>query len=142
MGWMIGFFGIALLVFLARIGGGNDVSLGSSPGVAQEEKIARAIAKAEGFFTDSQLLQRLNNPVGLKPVGGGALIQFATVQDGWNAAYRQIRLILTNDSSVYNRDMSISQIAPIWTGNDNPQAWATIVSRELGVDRNTPIFQV
>lgn len=137
MGWAIGFFAIAVLLFLMRIQGNFDVTVGGY-NEPPEVRIAKAIARAEGFFTDSVLLQRLNNPVGLK-LDGKALTQFATVEEGWEAAYRQIRLMLNNTSSVYNRDMSIAQIAPIWTGNDRPEAWATIVSRELGVDKNTAI---
>lgn len=137
MQWAIGFFGIAILLFLMK----NKPEPGEPIPDTQIERIAKAIARAEGFFTDSQLLQRLHNPVGLKPVGGGSLIQFPTEYDGWQAAYRQIRLILTNQSSVYNKDMSIAQIAPLWTGGDKPDEWALIVSSQLGIDKNEPIFK-
>ena len=132
-----------VIVFLMRITGNFSIDISENPVSlnTQEERIARAIATAEGFFTDSTLLQSKNNPVGLK-LDGSTLTTFATVFQGWEAAYNQIRLILTNRSNYYNREMSIAQIAPIWTGGDRPEAWATIVARELGVDKNTPLYKV
>lgn len=142
MQWAVAFFGVAILLYIMKISGNFDVTIDDSGEQSQVERIARAIARAEGFFTDSTLLQSLNNPVGLKPVGGGSLRSFPTVEQGWQAAYNQIELMLSNRSNVYNREMSISQIAPLWTGGDKPEAWATIVSKELGVDKNTSLFRV
>ena len=134
------FFGVAILLYIMRLSGTFDLTIDDAP-ETKAQKIAQAIARAEGFYTDSVLLQRLNNPVGLK-LNGTTLTQFPTVQDGWNAAYHQVELMLSNRSNVYNKEMSIAQIAPIWTGGDKPEAWASIVSSELGVNKNTPISAV
>lgn len=139
MEWAVAGVVIALLVWLAS---NKQIGTGTVATKSQIQRIAEAIARAEGFYTDSTLLQRLNNPVGLKSVSTGTLRRFNTIQEGWEAAYRQIELILTNESSIYNKDMTIAQIAPIWTGNDRPAAWAVVVSGELGVNPNEPIYRV
>ncbi len=105
------------------------------------EDIAQAIAKAEGFYVEGSLPQRRNNPGSLK-LSGDSLTGFPSVEDGWNALRKQIRIILDGRSSFYKSDMTIEQIALIWTGNDNPEAWARIVSGELGVAGQTPLISV
>ena len=112
-------------------------------------KIAEAIAVAEGWFHPSgtAVPQRANNPGNLKlpenPLGdiGGKTI-FATAEEGWAALDRQINFILTGQSRYYTPDMTIFQVAQIYTGGDNAQAWANIVAGKLGVTPDTPIKEV
>lgn len=105
--------------------------------------IAEAIAKAEGWYHPSgtALPQRLNNPGNLKDASG-KLRTFDTPQDGWNALYRQVNLMVSGLSRVYNPDMTIEQVAYLYTGNDNPNAWANIVSQQLGVDPSTTLRNI
>jgi len=105
------------------------------------KKIAEAIAAAEGYYVSGSLPQRLNNPGSLKG-SDGKLVAFASAQDGWNALYRQVQLILLGASKWYTPDMSIEEIARVYTGGDKPDVWASIVAAKLGVTPDTPISQV
>ena len=96
--------------------------------------IADAIAHAEGFFAGNTLPRRKNNPGSI--TRDGQLIQYPTEQDGWNALYRQIESMLYGWSSYYSPDMTILQVAHVYTGEDKPEAWANIVASRLGVSVN------
>lgn len=100
---------------------------------------AYAIGKAEGFGPSGNIPTRANNPgdlklgdVGLGTLGSGITI-YPTFQQGAEALYHELNLILTGKSSKYNTFMSFSQMAVIWTGNDNPIEWAAVVARSLNV---------
>ena len=125
------------------IEGGEDMSS------ALSQKIAEAIATAEGYFHPSgtAIPQRANNPgnlklgdIGLGTIGGKTI--YATIADGWAALERQIDLILTGQSRYYKPDMTILEVAQTYTGGDNAQAWANIVAEKLGVTPNTRIGEV
>jgi len=100
---------------------------------------AQAIARAEGFYIKGSVPARINNPGDLKlgDIGFGALPSgitiFPTFDQGCRALYHQLDLILTNKSSEYNTSMTFSQIAVIWTGNDNPMGWASTVAKSLNI---------
>jgi len=96
-------------------------------------EIGVAIARAEGWFTPGSLPQRLNNPGALKD-SSGQLRSFSSAEEGWSASYNQVRLMLTGESRYYNPDMPIIDIAWIYTGGDNPAAWASTVAGELGIE--------
>jgi len=106
------------------------------------EDIARAIARAEGFYVGGSLPERANNPgnlkmgdVGLGTIDGKTI--YPTLAAGWSALYRQINLMLTGASRYYRPEMTIQQIAAIYTGGDNALAWAGNVARSLGVTIET-----
>lgn len=109
------------------------------------QAIARAIARAEGFFSGPTALPvRANNPGNLKlgdagqgTIGGKTI--FATIEDGWAALYKQIRLMLTGASAYYHPGMTIAQVAKIYTGGDNALAWAKNVAISLGVSVQTKL---
>jgi hypothetical protein len=105
------------------------------------KRIAAAIAKAEGYYVPGSLPNRLNNPGSIKGPDG-QLIRFDTAEAGWAALYKQVSLILSGHSRWYRPDMSIAEIAAIYTGGDKPDAWARIVAGDLGVTPGTPIDQV
>lgn len=98
--------------------------------------IAQAIAKAEGFYAGNTLPRRMNNPGSI--TSGGQLVQYASEQDGWNALYALIERILSGESAYYTPDMSVLQVAHVYTGEDKPEAWARIVAEQLGVSVNEP----
>lgn len=104
-------------------------------------RIARAIAKAEGFYVEGSLPNRSNNPGALK-LDGQSLSRFPDAESGWLALYQQVRIMLENQSSYYTPDMTLRQIAYIYTGNDRPDAWARIVADDLGVTPDTELRSV
>lgn len=112
------------------------------------QRIAQAIAYAEGFYRGDGSLNgnakpvRYNNPGDLSDATG--IRQFATLEEGWNALYRQIDLILSGSSRVYDADMTIAEMAALYTA-DGPvasAAWARTVAGKLGVSPNTKLSEV
>lgn len=103
----------------------------------QVQAIAQAIAKAEGGTIPGTLPYRTNNPCDIFP--GGNKSGFSSMDDGWNACYGQVSAILSGSSSYYTPDEPISSIAQTYTGNDNPTAWANIVSSALGLSPSDPL---
>lgn len=105
------------------------------------QSIAQAIAQAEGFYVSGSLPQRSNNPGSLTipaALGSGQnpLNAFPSAQDGWDALYGEINLILNGGSHIYTPDMSIREIAQHWTTDVPPGSqvnWASNVARALGI---------
>ena len=112
------------------------------------QRLAGAIAEMEGFYKPRSVPQRLNNPGDLmfahqrkavphSIVGSDNKVriyaEFPTIEDGWEALYRQIRL----DAS---RGLTISQFihkyAPADDGN-NPRSYTAYVCRRLGVGKDS-----
>lgn len=111
-------------------------------------RIAEAIAYAEGFYVDGSRPRRNNNPgdltrsLGFSTMGlDGIYIIFSTLQDGWNALYKQVELILTNRSGVYTSEMTILDVAQRYT-TTQPVEWAQNVAVRLGVTVDTKISEV
>lgn len=96
-------------------------------------RLARAIARAEGFYVAGSLPQRMNNPGSITDPATGKLRQYPSVEAGWNALYRQIEAMASGRSAYYSPDMTLREIALVYTGNDKPDAWARIVAESLGV---------
>lgn len=106
---------------------------------------SQGIAIAEGFYVSGSRASRNNNPGDLtvdtigKAVGmDGPFVVYATAADGWEALNKQVELIFTNASKIYNSGMTIRQIAEKYTTTDQ-LAWATNVARTLGISIDTPI---
>jgi hypothetical protein len=109
---------------------------------------ATAIAYAEGFYVNGSRPQRNNNPGDLtldtigKGIGkDGPFIIYATPDDGWEALKRQVSLILTNTSNVYNTNMTIQDMANRYTTTEQ-EAWALNVAGKLGVSPDTKISTI
>lgn len=107
---------------------------------------AQAIARAEGFYLRDSIPSRAHNPGDLKLAGretlaGTSITRFADDNQGWTALYRQLWIILTGQSDYYTPDMSIEDMAAVWTATD-PDAWARNVAMFAGVDPKTPVWQV
>lgn len=112
--------------------------------------IARAIGTAEGFFKPGARPQRNNNPGNLtmnigaapKAVGrDGMYLVYLTAEDGWTALEEQVRMMLDGRSRIYNRELTIAQVAQKWTTTDQAP-WARIVSGELGVSPDTKLKDI
>jgi hypothetical protein len=113
-----------------------------------ERRIADAIAHAEGFYAPGNPLpRRANNPGDLKngDVGHGTINDktiYATVEDGWNALYKQVHLMLEGVSHYYQPTMTIAEMAVVYTGADAASSWAATVADKLGVDTNTTLEDI
>ena len=88
---------------------------GASPIV---QKIAHAIAMAEGFFVSGSRSKRNNNPgditadiTGTATGSDGMFMVYGSASDGWNALYKQVQEMLDGTSSYYDPSMTISEIA-------------------------------
>jgi len=109
-------------------------------------QFATAIAKQEGFYVAGSVPQRANNPGDLKipnmPVlAGTSISKFTSADEGWQALYRQLWLILTGRSSFYHMDMSIAEMASVWTVTEQGP-WARNVASFLGVSTDAKLWQV
>ncbi len=138
-----GWLWVAILGGLALATGTGVVMSGFSD---QVQRIAKAIADAEGFGPVGNRATRNNNPGDLTYSFGFATIGqdgpfpiFASVTDGWNALYTQIEDIFSG-SSHWSPDMSIAQIGQTYANGD--PNWSINVANALGVDVNTPLSEV
>ncbi len=117
----------------------------TSPSVVQ--KLAKAIAQAEGFFVESSRPKRNHNPGDLtrdltgKGVGFDAIyVIYGNDEDGWEALRRQVSLMF-HGSHIYNPSMTIAEVSRHYTTTDQ-NAWATIVSEVLGVTVDTRLADI
>lgn len=117
------------------------------------DKLAKAIALAEGFYLVGSLPNRINNPGDMelgdrgygthnKKTGYAKADIEADITDktdGFSALRRECRAILTGASSIYHVDFTFAAIALKWTGNDNPGAWCKIVTEKLNLSPITTV---
>lgn len=75
----------------------------------------------------------LNNPGDIFDPTTGQLQSFPTLQQGWDALDAQVGKYLTGQSQYADGTTPIAQLAPIYTGNDNPEGWASAVAQGVGV---------
>lgn len=88
---------------------------------------ARAIAFAEGYGVPGAIPTVRNNPGDLI-LSGGTPTTFATAQAGWDALYRQLKLIIAGSSAHYSLDQTIGQMASIYTATESADWAANVVS--------------
>src|SRR5438128_636171 len=107
-------------LIVVSLSGGGFLSITASPIV---QKIARAIAGAEGFFVRDSRPSRNHNPgnissdiTGTAIGSDGSLMVYSTDQDGWDALYHQVSGMLSGTSAYYNPSMTISDIAQKYVG--------------------------
>lgn len=141
-------FGIVAIILMV-IGGAMMSGGQYNDGVLA---MAQAIAQAEGFYSNGSIPQLANNPgdltrgdVGdtgqyLTAAGGIQIIRFATAADGWDALYRKLQHIVTNQSSVYSASMTLSQFGSIYSGND--PNWIRNVADAIGESPNNTLDQI
>lgn len=139
----------AAVLLMARTAGSSSPAAAGAVVAAKVQRLAEAIAWAEGFYTAGSVPQRNNNPGDLKissvaSVGAdksGHLI-FKTAEDGWRALRLQLELIAAGRSSVYTKGLNttISEMASHyaeWSGN-----WSHNVAARLGVTEGTTLRAV
>jgi hypothetical protein len=137
--WLL--VGVFVLAALAAGGVAVDVVPGAStvwPDVVK--RFAMAIANAEGFFLAGSLSSRKNNPGDISDASG--VIQYATLDEGWNALYQQVYLMFYGDPSQtrYSSSMTIAQVAQIYA--TDWQNWSRNVASYLGVSTDTPLSNI
>ena len=131
---MIVFIGIVIVLFIVGLA---FVSKNVAP-TDKVKAIAQALAKAEGFYVPGSVPQRAHNPGDLKlgDVGNGDISGktiFLTDEDGWNALYHQINLMVSGESEFYDPSMSWRDIASIWVGTTDANNWMLNVTNSLKV---------
>ena len=104
-------------------------------------RIAEAIARAEGYGVPGAIPTVRNNPGNIKDASG-RIRTYPTVGDGWDALYRQVLLMLTGESRWYRPEMTIAEVARIYTGESTYMDWARNVARILGVTPDTRLRDV
>lgn len=112
------------------------------------DKLAQAIARQEGFYVHGSIPQRNHNPGNLRHgVGGsaskangtaGGFATYASDEDGFEDLRRQVRMMLTGESSFYNPSMSIWDVAQTYTQTQQLE-WATNVAKFYGVPVTTKL---
>jgi hypothetical protein len=104
-------------------------------------RIAEAIAKAEGYGRPGAIPTVRNNPGNIKGPDG-VIRTYRTPEEGWAALYRQVTMMFTGESRFYRPDMTIAEIARIYTGEARYMDWAWNVSKFLGVKPETRLIEV
>lgn len=127
---------------------GFDLSVyGGESSYPQPLKLfAQAIAKQEGFYKPGSIPQRAHNPGDLKIPGrptlpGTFITLFESDDQGWDALYRQLMLIVTGASEHYNLDMTIDDMARVWTATQQKE-WGKNVASYLGASVTDPLYRV
>jgi len=129
--------------------GGTDSTMYNANPTNKIQRFAGAIAFAEGFWDAHNNIivadrpARNNNPgdflgTGDTGLSDGAYAVFSTLEMGWQKLYGQLQLIVDGKSHNYNLDMSISDIAYVYTATQQ-DAWSENVASYLGATRDTPL---
>jgi hypothetical protein len=110
-------------------------------------RIADAIAFAEGYFESDSRPRRNNNPGDLerditgKGIGrDGPYVVYASIEDGLAALEHQVRLMFEG-SHIYKPSMTIAEVATHYTATE-PEAWAGNVADRLGVGVGTRLDEI
>lgn len=106
--------------------------------------IARAIARAEGFYSPGSLPARANNPgdlelPGVKPAIEGKTV-FPSVVSGWNHLLAQIAGMLSGTDKLWPATMTLADAGMRYSGGDPD--WAGNVAKDLGVYPGTTLGEL
>jgi hypothetical protein len=144
--WMIvGFIIVIGLGIVFIILGSSNPTLGGLLVSDQVKQIAQAIANAEGFGVAGAIPTHAHNPGDLElgDLGNGTINSktvFASDQDGWNALYKQVELMISGGSSHYQPTDTWRRIAMTWTGDPQDYVnWLSNVTGSLGVDPDSTL---
>ena len=110
---------------------------------------SEGIALAEGFYVVGSRAARNHNPgnltLDITNTGvdmDGMFVVYANDNDGWEALYRQVELILTDTSNIYTSQMTLRQIGQKYASTSTPTEqlnWAVNVASKLGIDIDTSV---
>ncbi len=112
-------------------------------------RLAKTIAKQEGFYVKGSLAKRNNNHGNLVYVGQKNAVlgekgfaKFMTEEDGWNALYSQLNYIWDGKSKYYTTDMNISEFVDVWASTsplNERKAYANAIANEFNTSINTKL---
>ncbi len=117
------------------------------------EKFALAIREHEGWYQGSRSWRNLN-PGNLKfnnqykSIGQDkdGFARFRVYEDGFNALCHQLTIACNGESKVYNPEMTLLDFfnvyAPSGDGQNNPIAYATAVSKKIGITVDTKLKDI
>jgi len=143
----------AILVIVALVGIGYVLLLAFPGGLNSSaddrtQKLAQAIAGAEGFYVQGSRPQRNHNPGDMtqdligKAVGtDGPFVVYANDADGWANLYAQINMWYSGASNNADGTSTISDLSSFYTTTQK-SSWAVNVANGLGVSVDTPINQI
>jgi hypothetical protein len=114
------------------------------------QKLARAIAKAEGFGIKNSVSTRYHNPGDIRASHGvkyfgqigintRGYVIFKDDRAGWAALEGQIEKIITGASRFYNVNMTLAQISRSYATSS---IWVKNVAKNLGVTPATWLFEI
>jgi hypothetical protein len=112
------------------------VSMGDQSKVA---RIAKAIARAEGWYASGSLSQRNNNPGNLTNLDGSFQVH-STPSEGWAALTAYVGRMISG-KGLYPKGATILEVSRIYTATEQDY-WAYNVASDLGVSVNTPLLEV
>ena len=132
---------LSMLVFLVTV-----PTFAATP----TQKLAAAIARAEGYYTRGTLPNRCKNPGDLKAPHGqrfpgqvgtskSGYAIFRRDADGFAALEHQIDKVVLGSSSHYSVNMTLRDFSRRYALTT---VWANNVARTLGVDVNTPMWAI
>lgn len=135
---------LPIILILIAVGA---LILGGSLLVSPKVKaFAEAIAKAEGFGANPNNLPTRNHNPGDLEIGdiGYGTDQSKTIFPndvaGWNALYKQVELIMNEESKAgYSLNDSIQTFAARYTGGDHSNTYAFAIASHLGIDVNSTL---
>ncbi len=112
------------------------------------DRLADAIAWAEGFYVRGSRPERNHNPgnltddFGFPTIGqDGPFPIFATAAAGWAALKRQIEMMFDGSSAYYDSGMTIAELGAVYTATQQTE-WALNVATRLGVPTTTRLIDL
>lgn len=118
------------------------VAFRNAPSVSDRvQRIARAIATAEGYGVPGAIPTLRNNPGNIRS-SAGPIATYPTPEAGWEALYRQVSRMLDGTSPYYPTHYTLAQVARVYTGEAAFMNWATNVGRILGVSTDTIFSEI
>jgi hypothetical protein len=90
------------------------------------------------------LAVRNNNPGNLRPYNGKGYRKFNTLEDGYNALYRDIRIKQTNRSKYVKAYSSLEEFVHVFapSAENNTEHYINHLCTNLNVDRNIQILTI
>jgi hypothetical protein len=128
---------------------GPDPAVQADPQTLGISALAQAIATAEGYGVDGAIPTLANNPGDLvipgwtgQTIGSEGIAVFSTPAEGWARLGHQLTLISSGASRVYQRSMTIADMANKWAPGAQAAGWAANVANSLGVTTDTTVDSI
>jgi hypothetical protein len=112
-------------------------------------RLAKAIARAEGFYVKGSIPNRLHNPGDIRShslhaypgqIGlSHGYVVFRNNRAGWSALEHQITRMVEGSSKYYNVNMTLNQFSKKYA--ESP-TWIKNVSKILDVTFSTPMWEI